>query len=111
PTSQSVAPDPAGRRRRGGQRGGRGPGRRPPRLASSFNSPKRRLCLLQPKAHVHLSVHRDGGGQVFPCLRSIACTPVERAEAEVAVGDERAHAELVGPREGPPVVLSGGLQI
>jgi hypothetical protein len=38
--------------------------------------------------------------RLFPLLRA----PVELAETEVAVGDERAHAELAGERQGFAVV-------
>src|SRR6266566_526280 len=55
-----------------------------------------RLRLLQPEPHVYLAVHRRRGGEVLLRLLSLACAPVELAEAEVAVGDERAHAELLG---------------
>ncbi len=44
-------------------------------------------------------------------LRAVTGAPVELAEAEVAVGDEGAHAELVGSREGLAVVLLGGLHV
>ncbi len=52
--------------------------------------------LLQIELHVHLAVHRGGGGEVLTGLLALARAPVELAEAEVAVGDERAHAELFG---------------
>ena len=45
-----------------------------------------------------------------PGLRRVTGSAIELAEAEVAVGDERAHAELVGPGEGLAVVLLGRLQ-
>src|SRR5437773_1617638 len=70
-----------------------------PRLAS-----QRFLCqflhlrrrLLQPESHVHLAVHCGGGTEVLLHLLALACAPVELAETKVAVGDERAHAELSG---------------
>src|SRR2546428_130320 len=61
------------------------------------------LRLLQPGPHVHRAVHRRGGRAVFAGVLPLACAPVELAEAEVAVGDERAHAELVGEGHGLPV--------
>jgi hypothetical protein len=70
--------------------------------------PQRRLRLLQPETHAHLAVHRDRGRQVLVALRAIADAVVERAEAEVAVGHERAHAELGGEGEGLTVVGFGG---
>src|SRR5262245_54858311 len=53
-----------------------------------------RLCLLQPKAHIHLAIHDRRGGEVLPCLLRLAGAPVELPEAEVAVGDERAHTKF-----------------
>src|SRR2546422_10622603 len=62
-------------------------------------SPSRRLShlrlrLLQPEPHVHLAVHRRRGGEVLLRLLTLAGAPVELAKAEVAVGDERAHADF-----------------
>src|SRR4029450_5772478 len=39
------------------------------------------------------------GRKLLACLFALARAPVELAEAEVAVGDDRAHAELVGERQ------------
>ena len=58
--------------------------------------PHLRLGLLQPEPHVHLAVHRRRGGEVLLGLLALARAPVELAEAEVAVGDEGAHAEFGG---------------
>ena len=63
-----------------------------------------RLGLLQPEAHAHVAVHRRRGGEVLAGLLALARAPVELAEAEVAVGDERAHLELLGERERVTVV-------
>ncbi len=57
---------------------------------------RRRLRLFQPEPHVHLPVHGFRDRQVLLGLRAVAGASVELAEAETAVGDERAHAELVG---------------
>src|SRR4030095_15460160 len=51
-----------------------------------------RLRLLQPVRHPHLAVRRRRGGEVLAGLIALARAPVELAEAEVAVGDEGAHA-------------------
>jgi hypothetical protein len=59
----------------------------------------RPLRLLQPEPHVHLAVHRRGGGEVLVGLLALARAPVQLAEAEVAVGDEGAHAEFVRDAE------------
>jgi hypothetical protein len=48
-------------------------------------------AVLQPEPHVHLAVHRRGGGEVLLSLLPLAQPPVELAEAEVAMGDQRAH--------------------
>src|SRR5262249_34943533 len=43
-----------------------------------------------------LAVHHRRGGEMLLRLLAVARAPVELAEAEVAVGDEQAHAELAG---------------
>src|SRR5438445_10693453 len=53
------------------------------------------LCLVQPVRHAHLAVHRRRGGEVLLRLLALARPPGELAEAEVAVGDEGAHAEFL----------------
>src|SRR5215470_14206526 len=58
-----------------------------------------RLRLLQPVRHSHLAVHRRRDGEMLLRLLTLARTPVELPEAEVAVGDEGAHAELRGERQ------------
>jgi hypothetical protein len=64
-----------------------------------------RLRLLQPVRHAHLAVHRRRGREVLLRLLTLARTPVELTEAEVAVGDDgddvlagegRGGAEAVG---------------
>src|SRR4030095_3381131 len=67
--------------------------------------PLLRFRLLQPKPHVHLAVHRRRGGKVLLRLLALARAPVELAEAEVAVGDERAHAAR--PGEGQRLAVVG----
>jgi hypothetical protein len=46
-----------------------------------------------------LAVHGRGGGEVLLGADVIACPPEELAEAEVAVGDDGAHAELRSQRQ------------
>src|SRR5262252_6949426 len=55
-----------------------------------------RLRLLQPKPHIHLAVQRRRGGQVPLRLLAFARPSRQLAEAEVAVGNERAHAARLG---------------
>src|SRR5262249_15827909 len=55
-----------------------------------------RLRLLLPVRHPHLAVHRRRGGEMRLRLLALARAPVELAEAEVAVGDEGAHAARLG---------------
>ena len=75
--------------------------------AAPVEAPHLRLGLLQPEPHVHLAVHRRRGGEVLLRLLALARAPVELAEAEVAVGDEGAHPELLGERERVTVVAVG----
>ena len=44
-------------------------------------------------------------------LLTLACAPIERAEAEVAVGDEGAHAARLGEGQRPAVVGLAALGI
>src|SRR6516225_1016350 len=64
------------------------------------------LGFLEPETHAHLieEAHRRREMLRRP---PIACSPVERAKAEVAVSDERAHAELRGQSRGSRVVRFG----
>ena len=66
---------------------------------------QRRLGLGQPEGHVHGAVQLDGSGQLGAGLLPLARLGVQRAEAEVAVGQERAHAQLLGQGYG---LLVGG---
>jgi hypothetical protein len=61
-----------------------------------------RLRLLKPGPHIHLAVHRRRNREVFACFSTLAHTSVELAEAEMAVGDDRAHAQLIGEGQGLP---------
>src|SRR5258705_5885465 len=78
---------------------GAGPG-----AVSSRQRPHLRLRLLHPVRHLHLVVHRRRGGEMLTRVIPLVCPPVELAEADVAVGKERAHPELLGERQGCTVV-------
>jgi hypothetical protein len=71
--------------------------------------PQNRRRLREPEPHVHLAVHRGRRGQVVPDLCFLARAPVELAEAEVAVGDEGAHAKFASQGEGLRIVAFGHL--
>src|SRR5262249_45229740 len=79
--------------------------------ALSYRFPHLRLRLLQPVRHPHLAVHRRRGGEVLVCLLTLARAPVELAEAEVAVGDEGAHAARLGQSQRLAILGLGGLGI
>ena len=70
-----------------------------------------RLRLAHPVRHAHLAIHRRRVRQVFSGLVALAGTPVELAEAEVAVGDEGAHAAWPRKRQRLPVVNLSALGI
>ena len=63
-----------------------------------------RLRLLQPEAHVHPAIQGRCDGEVLLSLLVLAGAPIEPAKAEVAVGDERAHAQFVGQGQGRAIV-------
>ena len=58
------------------------------------------LCMLQPKIHIHIAVHRGGHCEVLLRLQSLTGAAGELAEPEVAVGDEGAHAARLGEGQG-----------
>src|SRR5712692_4650009 len=62
-----------------------------------------RVRLLQPEPHGHLAVHRCRDREVLLGLLTVARAPVEPAAAEVAAGDERAHAEVRGETHRPVI--------
>src|SRR5215813_11341715 len=67
------------------------------RFGSGFiPAPSFALCPLQPVRHPHLAVQRRHGGELLLRLLAFAGALVEFAEAEVAVGDEGAHAASFG---------------
>ncbi len=53
------------------------------------------LRLGQPEGHVHGAVQVDGGRQFSAGLLPLVDLGIQRTKAQVAVGLERAHAELV----------------
>jgi len=73
----------------------------PPKLARGAGPLSRyvQLCfrLIQPEPHPHLAIRRRRDREML--LRALARAPVELAEAEVAVGNERAHAKFAGERQ------------
>jgi hypothetical protein len=58
-----------------------------------------------------MSKHRRRGGEVLLRVLTLARTPVELAETEVAVGNERAHAARLGERQRLAVVGLSALGI
>ena len=72
---------------------------------------QRGFGLGQPEGHVHGAVQLDGGGQGGASLLLLTDRGIQWAEAPVAVGLERAHAQLSGQGEGLPVVDLGLLDL
>src|SRR3989442_919638 len=68
----------------------------PPLWSWLFHLRHHRLRLGQPERHVHRLVHRDRCRQRGAGLLLLADRGIQRAQAAVAVGLERAHTELVG---------------
>src|SRR5262249_12520100 len=63
------------------------------------------LRLLQIEPHVHFAVHRGRGSEILARLLAFTRAPVELPEAEMAVGDKRAHAARLG--EGQRLAVVG----
>ena len=65
----------------------------------SSDAAHRCVGLLEPARHVHGAVHHRGSREVLSSLLLLADVRVELAEAEMAVSDERAHAQRLGKSE------------
>src|SRR5262245_66439678 len=63
-----------------------------------------RLRALEPGLHLHLAVRRGSARQAFARLLGPTGAAIQPREAELAVGDERAHAALDGKAERAAVV-------
>ena len=57
------------------------------------------LRLVQPEAHTRLAVNRRCDAKVLLRLMVFGGTPEERAEAEVAVGNQGPHTARLGERQ------------
>src|SRR5215510_1389657 len=68
---------------------------------------QRRLRLRQPEGHLHGVVQRDSSRKLGAGLLWPAAPCIQRTEATVAVGLQRAHAKLRGQGEGLVVVGCG----
>src|SRR5712692_8290558 len=62
------------------------------------------LRPIQPEAHVHLAVHRCRRRQMLSGLPMPVGLQEELAQVEVAMGDERTHAEVAGQGQGLAIV-------
>ena len=65
------------------------------------------LHLREPEGHAHSAVHLNGRRQFSAGLLQLPIVEVQYAETPVAVGLERAHAELFGQGKGLTVVGFG----
>jgi hypothetical protein len=66
-----------------------------------------RLGLWQPEGHLHRLVQVYGSRQLSTGMLPLAGRGIQRAEATVAVGHERAHAQFLGQGQSLLVVLFG----
>ena len=58
------------------------------------------LSALQPERHLHGAIQLDSSGKLGACLLWTAYPIIQDTEAEVAVGQERTHAQFVSQGEG-----------
>ena len=72
---------------------------------------QRRLCLGQPKPHLHGMVQRDGSGQLLVGLLSPADLRIEDTEAAMGMSLEWAHPQLLGQGKGVAVGGFGWLSL
>src|SRR5262249_5404005 len=80
-------------------------------LLPSLHLRQRHLGLGQPEGHVHDTVQREGGRQFGVSLFPLAGGGVQSTEAELAVRQERTHAEFLSQGEGLAVVDFGLLAL
>src|SRR5262245_50528644 len=59
-----------------------------------------RLCLLQPKRHIHFAIQCCRRIELLACFTEFACHAEERAKAEVAAGNQRAETARRGDLQG-----------
>src|SRR5437867_626690 len=69
------------------------------------------LGLGDPPRHAHLAEHCARGAEMLSGLRLLAGAPMKAAKAEMAVRDERTHAERAGGREGSAIGVVGARDI
>src|SRR5882724_6470316 len=72
---------------------------------------QRHLRLGEPERHLHRLVHLDGCRELSAGRLPLAGRAIQRAQTEMAVGHEWAHAEFLGQGEGLPVVIFGRLDL
>jgi hypothetical protein len=65
----------------------------------------------QPEGHLHRAIHLDGGRELVAGLLLLAELAVQHPQAAVAVGLQRAHAQLLGQSQGLAVVAGGWLDL
>jgi hypothetical protein len=76
-----------------------------------FHVGQRGLQLGQPEGHLHDTVEAPGPGPLGPGLLLMVSPGIQRPQAVVAVGLERAHPQLFGQDEGLAVMGFGRLGI
>src|SRR5215470_13437004 len=69
------------------------------------------LRLLQPERHVHLTVHGHAGCEMVMCLLALCGAPIEIGKADVAVGGERPHAQILREGEGLLLVANRDVEV
>ena len=70
-----------------------------------------RLRPLQPQSHFHLTHHRRRSSEMLFGLLSASCPPVQFAQTNVAMSDERAHAEFFSEGHSSTIMLLGFLNL
>src|SRR6266481_4335815 len=63
-----------------------------------------RFCLFEPEAHLHLPHHCDRSSEMLFSLLSAPYPPVQFTQTNVAMRDERTHAELFSEGESLAIV-------
>src|SRR5262245_10732182 len=82
-----------------------------PLWSSCVHLRQRYLGLREPQGHPHGTVQVDGSGQGSAGLLPLAGGGIQRAQAAVAVGQERTHAQLFGQRYSLLIGGHGGFDL
>src|SRR5215831_13402949 len=69
------------------------------------------LRLPQPERHVHLAIQAHARCEMVMRLLTLRAAPIELGKADVAVGGERTHAQVLSEGKGFPLVANRDVEM